>query len=377
MNKKKKIALFTSTRAEYGSLNFLLKELYKDNTFDTELLVGGAHLLNEYGNTLVEIEDDGHRIFMKFPFLFTDSEKDSFSRSMGMLTYQIGQYYLQSIPDFIVLLGDRFELLPVASVALVMRIPVVHISGGEITEGAIDNQIRNAVSQIANLHLVATDDSKNNLIGMGVSPEQICVSGELGLDEIMEMELVSMNDIFNDLGLGTDKKVILSTFHPETISGGITPEFLRELYINILERFPDIQLLCTASNFDDGGRSINVLQKELNETFDRFFYVESLGKKRYYSILKNSLLVLGNSSSGIYEVQSFNIPTINIGDRQKGRLSNPNVINVGIDIDGIIDAIKYAQTKEFISSFWDKPNVYGSGNSAKKIVSFLKNNVDK
>lgn len=230
MNRKKKIALFTSTRAEYGSLNFLLKELYRDNTFEVELLVAGSHLLPAYGNTIDEILKDGHTIHRKFPFLFTDTEDDSLSRSMAMLTYQIGQYYLQSSPDLIVLLGDRFELLPVANVSLVMNIPIAHISGGEITEGAIDNQVRNALSKIACIHFVATEDAKNNLLALGENPERICVSGELGLDELGQMELFSRELMFNDLGLHFDKKVLLSTFHPETINGSITIEFLKELY---------------------------------------------------------------------------------------------------------------------------------------------------
>jgi UDP-hydrolysing UDP-N-acetyl-D-glucosamine 2-epimerase len=373
MNRKKKIAVFTSTRAEYGSLNFLLKELYKDNTFELELLVGGSHLLEEFGNTIDEILNDGYVIHRKFHFLCSDSEEDNIARSMANLTNQIGKYYIESAPDLILLLGDRFELLPVAIVSLVMNIPIAHVSGGEITEGAIDNQVRNALSKIACLHFVATEDAKFNLIALGENSERICVAGELGLDELGEMELLSQDLIFNELGLEFDKKVILATFHPETINGGITPEFLRELYTRILEKYPEIQILTTASNFDKGGEEINNLLKKLSLELNRFYYVENLGKKRYYSILKFTRIVLGNSSSGIYEIQSFNIPTIDVGERQKGRLSNPNTLHLMVDIDAILDAMDYCQTSEFSSTFLGKPNVYGGGNTTKKIISFLKN----
>lgn len=373
MNRKKKIAIFTSNRSEYGSLNFLLKELYRDGTFEIELLVGGSHLINEYGNTLNEILEDGHRVYHKFPFLFTDNKGDSICRSMALLTNQLCHYYLQSSPDLIILLGDRFELLPVANVSLVMNIPIAHVSGGEITEGAIDNQVRNALSKIACLHFVATEDAKNNLLALGESPERICISGELGLDKIEQIELFSRETIFNDLGLDFNKKVLLSTFHPETINNGIITEFLNDLYLTILENFPDVQILSTASNFDKGGHEINSLLKKLSIESNRFYFVENLGKKRYYSILKNTWMVLGNSSSGIYEIQSFNIPTIDVGERQKGRFSNPNTLHVKSDIVSVLKAINYSQTEEFFSSFFGKPNVYGGGNTSETIVSFLKN----
>ena len=372
MNKRKKIALFTSTRAEYGSLNFLLKELYREDIFDIELLVGGSHLLREYGYTLREIEEDGHFIFKKFPFLFTDQENDCLPRSMSFLAFQIGQYFADFHPDIVVLLGDRFELLPVANAALVMRIPIAHVSGGEITEGAIDNQIRNSVSQIADIHLVATENSKANLIAMGIRSDKICISGELGLDEIADMDFIPWQELFASLGLDPTKKLVLATFHPETVGGKITKEFIKETYLRIISEFLEVQILCTASNFDQGGQSINDLLQELSEAYRDIFYVQSLGKRRYYSILMNTMMVLGNSSSGIYEVQSFNIPTINVGNRQKGRLSNPNVLTVDADTESIIAAMKNVQEEEFRSTFLNRANVYGVGDSAKKMVNFLK-----
>jgi len=346
--------------------------LYREDIFDIELLAGGSHLLREYGYTLQEIEDDGHFIFRKFPFLFTDQGNDCLPRSMGVLTFQIGQYFADSNPDMVVLLGDRFELLPVANAALVMRIPIAHVSGGEITEGAIDNQIRNSVSQIADIHLVATEDSKTNLIAMGISSEKICISGELGLDEIADMDFIPWQEIFANLGLDPAKKLVLATFHPETISGKITKEFIKETCLRIISEFPEVQILCTASNFDHGGQSINDLLQELSEAYRDIFYIQSLGKRRYYSILMNTMMVLGNSSSGIYEVQSFNIPTINVGTRQKGRLSNPNVLTVDADTESIIAAMKNVQEEKFRFLFLNRANVYGAGDSAKKMVNFLK-----
>ncbi|MCE9538065.1 MAG: UDP-N-acetylglucosamine 2-epimerase, partial [Bacteroidetes bacterium] len=201
MTKIRNIAIFTSIRSEYGLLKSLIKVVDEDEYLNLSLLVGGSHLLEEYGKTITEIEKDGFPITYKLPFLFSDGEPDVSTRSMAALASQISTFLHNSRPDLLVILGDRFELLPVVNASLILNIPIAHISGGEITEGAVDNQIRHAISKMSHLHFVATDQFKNNLIKMGEEAWRICVCGELGLDEILNMDYIGKVDLFENLGL--------------------------------------------------------------------------------------------------------------------------------------------------------------------------------
>lgn len=371
MKKIKKISVFTSIRSEYGLLKSLLVQIKNDKDFELNLIVGGAHFLDEYGNTVQEIENDGFDITFRAPFLFNDGQKDVNTRSIAALSCQINEYFRANETDLLVVLGDRFELLPVVTAALVLNIPIAHISGGEITEGAIDNQVRHAISKMANLHFVATEQFKNNLISMGEEPWRINICGELGLDEIVKLNLIQKEELFADLKLNPDLPVICATFHTETIDNKITPDFVDQLFNEILAK-TEFQILVTAANFDFGGNDINRVLNRLNDVSDRISYCKSLGKLRYFSLLNVANLVLGNSSSGLVEAKSFDIPVLNVGKRQQGRLANINVINTSTNIDEIMGALKYASSKEFKEEFSDTPNVYGKGNSALSITEFIK-----
>ena len=370
LNKIKTIAVFTSIRSEYGLLKPLLDKIKKDMDFKLWLLVGGAHLRMEYGMTKNQIIEDGFSIKQEFDFLQDETSKDYISRSMGTLQIQLGEWLVNHKPDVLIVLGDRFELIPVVSVFLMNNIPIAHISGGDVTEGAIDNQIRNAITKMAHLHFPATEIYRQNIIKMGEEEWRICVSGEPGLDDVLNTKFYSKTDLYNELDLDTEKPVICVTFHPETINNKINPEFIEDLFLKIVDKF-GFQILVTASNFDNGGRQINEKLEQMALQNDSIKYVKSLGQRRDYSLLKYAELMLGNSSSGLVEAQSFNLPVLNVGDRQAGRLSNDNVFHVGIESDEIIKAITHVMSEPFKKAFFDKPNIYGDGNACQKIISSL------
>ncbi|MEZ5024864.1 MAG: UDP-N-acetylglucosamine 2-epimerase [Chitinophagales bacterium] len=370
MKKTKSIAVFTSIRSEYGLLTPLLARIVRHPHFELRLLVGGAHLLDSYGKTIDQIKRDGFTISEYFPFLSEEIEEDTYPLSLSKLQLQIGNYLQNNPVDLLLVLGDRFELIPVVATSLLLNIPIAHISGGEFTEGAIDNQIRHAITKMAHVHFPATAIYKDNLIKMGEEEWRICVSGEPGLDLIKEMNFISKHDLYNDLGLDQDQPVICCTFHPETINNKIKAEFVKDCLQTILAQ-TDYQIVTTASNFDLGGEEINEMLIKCSHLSNRIVHHKSLGQLKYYSLLSYADIVLGNSSSALVEAQSFNIPAINIGERQKGRLSNPNVMNCEAEPGLIVRAMKFVKTKKFKKNYFDKPNIYGDGTACNKIIEFL------
>jgi GDP/UDP-N,N'-diacetylbacillosamine 2-epimerase (hydrolysing) len=366
---KKKIAVFTSIRSEYGVLTPLLTKLKNHYLFDFELIVGGAHLSHEYGFTISEIKKDGFKIACEIPFL----NSNSICSSLSILQNSIGEYFTNNKIDLLIVVGDRFELIPVVSSALILNIPIAHISGGDITIGAIDNQIRHAVTKMSHIHFPGTEKSKQNIIKMGEESWRVCNVGELGIDSILENEPIEKELIFKELGLQTSKKTAIITFHPETISNGINSDFLIELFQKFQQEFLEFQFIITASNFDLGGEEINTCLRKIAQQNSNMLFVESLGQKRYYSMLRYVDVMIGNSSSGIIETQSFNLPVINVGERQNGREQNINTIDVPVNIEKIIDAFKYALSTKFKNEINNSKNLYGNGDSANQIINYLEN----
>lgn len=371
MSKIKNIGIFTSIRSEYGLLSPLIRLIDKDSDFNLKLLVGGAHLSSEFGETINQIKIDGFNIDSTFDFLDRKDSRDFSTRSIGKLQIQIGEYFSENSIDLLIVLGDRYELIPVVTAALLNQIPIAHISGGETTEGAIDNQIRHAITKMSHLHFPATEVYGKNIKRMGEESWRICVSGEPGLDEVLKLDYISKTDLFSDLGLDYDKQTICCTFHPQTIDNKITIEFVKECLLSIVKK-TNFQILITAANFDNGGKEINLMLEELSSENNSIIYVKSLGQKRYYSLLKYADLMLGNSSSGLVEAQSFNLPVINVGNRQQGRLTNPNVIQCKIEIEDVLESLEKALSKNFKVEFLNKPNIYGNGDACVKIIKFIK-----
>ena len=349
-----------------------LKKIQNDPNFNLKLLVGGAHLLEEHGNTINEIINDGFEIDCKLPFLDDENDATALTRAMSKLQSQIGEYLADKKPDILIVVGDRFELLPVVSAALVLGVPIAHLSGGDVTEGAIDNQIRHAVSKISHLHFAGTETSKNNLLKMGEEEWRVFNVGEPGIDCILSIDLIDKKELYLDLKLDESKPTVIATLHPETISNVINEEYVTDLFTRLLQEFPSHQFLVTASNFDLGGNVINETFKQLSSEFDQIKFVTSLGQKRYYSILKYADFMLGNSSSGIIEAQSFLLPVVNIGTRQEGRERNVNTIDVGLKIDEIVAAAKKTQDVNFRNLIEKSENLYGNGRCTDEIIKCFK-----
>lgn len=376
MSKIKNIAVFTSIRSEYGVLKPLLSKLKAHPLFNLNLLVGGAHLSVEFGNTKNQIIEDGFNITCEFDFLQSSTKVDYLTQSMGLLQKDLGKWLIENKPALLLVIGDRFELLPVVTSALVYNIPIAHISGGDVTEGAVDNQVRHAITKMSHLHFPATDSSKNNILQMGEEEWRICVSGEPSLDQLKNFDYLPREVLFKELGLDVNLPIIISTFHPETINDSINGWFVEQLFLQIVKE-TNYQILVTASNFDYGGTQINNTLNDLSTKSNKIKYVINLGQKKYYSLLKFSAIMLGNSSSGIIEAQSFGLPVLNIGNRQKGRLANKNVIDVDVNIDSIMKAIPIAVSNNFKDTYAKYPNIYGDGNACNKIIDFIMANIEK
>lgn len=366
--KKSRVAVFTSSRADYGLLRPLLKLLNDDPDFSLSLLIGGSHLSPRFGFTETEIAADGYRIDAEFDFLADPPEGDYLTRSLAKLQLEIGAWLYANRPDWIVVLGDRFELLAVASAALLTKIPLAHISGGDLTEGSVDNQVRHAVSKIASVHFPATDAAKKILLSLGEEEWRICLAGEPGLDQIAGMEFMPKDALFGELGLDSGRATAILTFHPDTLTNRIDADFVKAVVNELLAS--GLQIIATGSNFDAGGDKINAALESIETP--GFKFKMSLGQRRYYSMMKYAALMIGNSSSGIVEAQSFDLPAIDVGSRQAGRASNVNVLHVEADIEAVLRALPEALSPEFARRLETSANIYGDGGASQRIVAFLK-----
>jgi len=368
---KAKACIITASRSEYGLLRWVMEAINSDSYFDLQVIATGSHLSPEYGLTYREIEKDGFEIDAKVEMLVSADTATAIAKSMGLCAIGLSDALDRLAPDFIIVLGDRYELLPVCSTALLMRIPIVHISGGDITEGAIDNEIRNAVSQMAALHFPGTEESAKRLEKMGIARDQIVVVGEPGLDAFRKMPLLNRSDISKQLGLNISDKWILLTYHPETKKDpGENLAVLKVLVQELLEG-TSAQIIATYANADEGGRMINAYLEEVsNKASARFRVSKSLGQQMYLSLMKESAMIAGNSSSGIIEAPIIGVPVLNVGDRQKGRHLCKNVISCASSKKAIHETIDFLEKSGFPR--YDPDFYYGNGNTGELIASELK-----
>jgi GDP/UDP-N,N'-diacetylbacillosamine 2-epimerase (hydrolysing) len=374
VSKSKTISVFTSSRADFFPAKPLLDRISKHTSFKLELIVSGGHLLKSQGYTLKSIIDSGFTPAVTIPFLNEDSPHEPLAISSARLFENISLYLFENRPSLLFLLGDRFEILPVANAALLLNIPIAHISGGDITLGAIDNKIRHAVSMLSDWHFPGTPSSAKKLQEMGVEYSRICMCGELGLEAIITTPTLSRVNLINTLQLNSKLPIFACTFHPETVGNKISPQFVVETIKTLLNQL-NCQVVVTASNFDFGGNQINEAIKILSQQNERVYYFENLGSEKYFSLLKHSSLLIGNSSSAIIESQSFGIPAINVGDRQKGRITNPNTISCEVNLDEIKKSVGIATSNEFKNNFITSNNYYGDGGSSLKILSFIETKI--
>jgi len=371
-SKIKRIAVFTGTRAEYGLLYWLLKDIQSDPTLELQTLVSGAHLSPEFGNTHLEIELDGFIINEKIEMLLSSDTAVGVGKSIGLgiLGFTDGLNRLN--PDALVILGDRFEALAAALTAMILRIPVIHLHGGEITEGAYDDAIRHAITKLSYMHCTSTEEYRNRVIQLGESPERVVNVGAIGLDHLSRSRFMTVIELSKSLSFPLNKPYFLVTYHPVTLADE-DPERIFQALLDSLDEFSEYQVILTYPNADDGGRRIiPMLENYANKNPKRVFAIPSLGQKRYLSAVKHSAAVIGNSSSGIIEVPSFDVATINIGLRQKGRLSANSVIHCSANKNDIVNAINVGINKAYKINDEVVVNPYGQGDASRKIIHLIK-----
>ena len=367
----RRICVVTGSRAEYGILQGLIKEIQESQVLELQLVVAGMHLSPEFGLTYREIEKDGFRISRTVDMQLTSDTSVGIARSLGLGTIGFGEAFHALKPDLLVLLGDRFELLAAASAALVALIPIAHIHGGELTEGAYDDAIRHSITKMAHLHFTASEAYSSRVKQLGEQPTKVFCVGALGIDNIVRLPLLRKDEVEKYIGLSLKGKSLLVTWHPETLRPERTCEDFQNL-LDVLRTYESINIIFTKSNADNEGRRINQMIDEFVSLFpDNVVAYTSLGQLRYLSTLKYVSGVVGNSSSGIIEAPSLQKGTVNIGNRQLGRLRATSVIDSQPDVTSIQNAIERLFSREFQSTLSTVSNPYGEGDVASKIVSVL------
>lgn len=368
----KRICVITTTRAEYGLLYPLLKEIDKDDMLELQLVVGGTHLIQEFGYTKNEIIQDGFKISKEIELTLASDNACSISKSMGLTLMTFSDYVKDNRPDMGIILGDRYEMLAFAAVFVNERIPIAHINGGEITEGALDEFYRHAITKLSILHFTNCNEHRNRVIQMGENPEYVYNVGDTCVDNICRTNFWSVDKLENNLNIPLrNKKIILITYHPVTTVNK-DDEQIQEL-LNALDEFGmEFIFIFTKANADEGGKEINFIIDQYTQTHKNWFLVDSLGRERYLSLLKICSLVIGNSSSGIYEVPFFHIPTINLGNRQKGRLKGKTVFDCKMRKESILKAIRYVLSSDFATVLEEDTGFWGKGNASSQMIQIIK-----
>ena len=367
---KRKVCVITGTRAEYGLLYWLLKEIESSKELELQLIATGMHLSSEFGLTYKEIEKDfsiDKKIEMQ---LESDLEVD-ISKSMGYAQASFAQAFDELKPDIIVVLGDRYEILSAVTSAMILRIPIAHIHGGETTEGVIDEAIRHSITKMSHIHFTANGEYKNRVIQLGEQPDRVFNVGGLGIENISRLELLNRDAFEESINFKLNKKNILVTFHPVTLEKNTAKLQFKEL-LDAINELEETNIIFTKSNSDAGGRAINkMIDDYVAKNSHKSVSFSSLGQLRYLSAMCHVDAVVGNSSSGIIETPSFRIGTINIGDRQKGRIKASSVLDCSPNKTSISDSLKYLYSNDFQTSLKNVCNPYGDGKASKNIIKTL------
>jgi UDP-hydrolysing UDP-N-acetyl-D-glucosamine 2-epimerase len=365
-----KLAVATGTRAEYGIFRPLLRE-FDAREWRFELYATGTHLSPSHGLTIDEIEADGYEVHERVNIGITSDTPQAVTRSMGLAVMQFGQTLERRRPDLLFLLGDRFEALAIAAAAQVAGVPVAHLHGGERTEGLIDEAFRHSITKMSQLHFVSAEPYRKRVVQLGEGPETVFNVGALGLDNVKASEFLDRTTLERDLDFRFRHRNFLVTQHPLTLDLERSRRDFEQL-LGALGRYPDAGILITAPNADTGGGAIaDMIVAFAASNQDRVRVVTSLGTGRYFSVLRQVDLVIGNSSSGLIEVPSFCIPTVNVGDRQTGRLAGPSVISTPANADAIASAIDRALEPSFRELLRTAPNPYGRGDTAQAICDIV------
>ena len=358
------IAIATSTRAEYGMLTPLIKKINDDKDLNLSLLVTGTHLSHKYGYTVNEIKEDGYPIAAQIPILEEGNTPYDVSVTMANALRSFAEYFRDNRPDLLVILGDRTEMLGVASAALNERIPIAHISGGEVTAGAVDEAVRHSLTKMAYIHFPGTEEARKRVIQLGESPDRVYNVGILTTENIMSERLYSESEIREALGLRN--KYVVVTFHPVTLEDSTAGQQVMELCA-AMDEMNEYDYCITMANADTGSDEINDVFRKYSDSHDNVILTASLGARKYLSAVKYAGFILGNSSSGMGEAPVIGTPSVNIGDRQKGRLVPETVVNCSVDKDSIVQAMKKASTMPHVPT-----KIFGGCGASDKMLAVIK-----
>lgn len=369
----KKICIVTATRAEYGLLKPVIDKIYKSNTVQMQLVVTGMHLSPEFGLTYKEIEADNYPIDRKIEMLLSSDTPTGVTKSMGVALMGFADYFATRRPDIVIVLGDRYEMLVVAIAAMTAGIPIAHIHGGEKTEGAIDEAIRHSITKMSHLHFTATEEYRKRVIQLGEQPESVYNVGALGVENAKKVPLLNREELERQIGFHFSKPTIMITYHPVTLET-LTAQGQFANILSVIDKHKEFSVIFTKANADTDGRGINqMIDRYVAKNSIRCAAYASLGQRKYLSSLQYVDAVLGNSSSGLIEVPSFHIPTINIGDRQRGRVCAESVIHCGNEICDIENALQKAFSKEFRQNIKVMKNPYEKMDTSNRIVEIVYN----
>ncbi len=369
---KRKICVFTGTRAEYGLLYWLTKRIQKDNALELQLVVGGMHLSPEFGLTYKDIEKDGFCISKRVETLLSSDSSVGVSKSIGLGIISLSEVFDELKPDILVLLGDRFEVFAAATAAMINKTAIAHCHGGEATEGLIDEPIRHSITKMSHIHFTSTETYRNRVIQLGEQPDRVFNVGALGIENINKLKLQSRKEFELAIGRTLDKRNIIVTFHPVTLETASAEKQFRIL-LEVLDTLQDTLIIFTKANADTDGRIINqLIDIYVSKNQSRAIAFTSLGQLRYLSGLQYIDVVVGNSSSGLIEAPSFKKPTINIGDRQRGRVKGRTIIDCDPNFKSIKTAVEKGFSKVFLDQIKDAKNPYGVNNPSEEIVNVLK-----
>lgn len=365
----RKICVVTGSRAEYGLLSGLMKAIKEDESLELQVIATNMHLSPEFGLTYKEIEREGFFINKKVEMLLSSDTANATTKSVGLATIGFADAYEDLKPDMIVVLGDRYEILAAVSAALFYKIPVAHLHGGEITEGAYDDCIRHAITKMSHLHFTSTEEYRQRVIQLGEDPKRVFNVGAPGIENIKKVLLMDKKELESTLdGFTFNDKTLLITYHPVTLENSTAEEQIQNL-LSALDEYSDIKIIFTLPNSDTDGRVIiKLINEYVSKHQEKAIAYPSLGLKRYLSALQFVKAVVGNSSSGIIEVPSFGIPTLNIGDRQKGRIAADSVINCGTSKKNILEGLD----KVLNSGHTEIHNPYEGKNTTADILHVLK-----
>ena len=363
-----RIAVVTGARSDYGLIRPVLAAIADEPGWELQLIVTAAHLAPAFGLTVRQIEEDGIPIAARVESLVSSDTGEGAATSVGLGTIGSAQALARLLPDLVLLVGDRLEQLGAAQAALLIGLPIAHLFGGDLTEGAFDDAIRHAITKLSHLHFVSNSAARERVIQLGEQPDRVFLVGSPAIDEMLSGPLLDRDALESDLGVELGEKTALVTFHPATLSDGRATDQLDEVLTAVAEVGDPLSVIITRANADPQGRAINRRIDEWLTRYPAWRAYDALGPRRFHSLLRQVQVIVGNSSSGLYEAPTFAVPAVNVGDRQAGRLRATSVIDVAVEREAIRSAIEYA-----LATSWSGiVNPYGDGHATGRIMAVLR-----